>query len=186
MIDDAMLLNGLLIFLAEVAVLTLGTVRTIVTVQRESRIAFILGVLEMLLWVSATSAVVAKVAEAPFLGLCYAVGFATGNVVGIYVEQKLALGRVVMRIISRGRGPEIAQAVRSAGYGITSLSGHGTEGPVSVQLVLCRRKDLKEVVETVKEADKDVFYTLESAVGSSNVHVPERKRFRRIVPGFPM
>ena len=83
---------GVLIFLAEVAVLTLGTVRTMVTVLGESRAAFGLGVLEMSLWIFGTSAVMLRVGEEPFLGVCYAMGFAVGNVVGILAEKKLALG----------------------------------------------------------------------------------------------
>ena len=180
---------GLLIFLAEVAVLTLGTVRTMVTVLGESKAAFFLGCLEMILWVFGTSAVMLKVGDEPFLGVCYAVGFACGNVVGILAEKKLALGNVVVRIISAWQGHEIAQAVRQAGFMITTVAGEGSDGPVTVQFVVCKRKDMKHVLATARSVDPDLFYTFETAGGASEVYSPSESRvsrllkpIRRIVP----
>ncbi len=180
---------GALIFLAEVAVLTLGTVRTMVTVLGESRAAFFLGCLEMTLWIFGTSAVMLKVGEEPFLGVCYAAGFACGNVVGILAEKKLALGNVVVRIISAWRGRDIADAVRSAGFGVTTVAGEGSEGPVTVQFVVCKRKDMKHVLGAARAVDPELFYTFETAGGASVVYSPTRSRvdkllgpIRRIVP----
>jgi len=180
---------GVLIFLAEVAVLTLGTVRTMVTVLGESKAAFFLGCLEMTLWVFGTTAVMLKVGDEPFLGVCYAVGFACGNVVGIMAEKKLALGNVVVRIISAWQGHEIAQAVRSAGFMITTVAGEGSDGPVTVQFVVCKRKDMKYVLATARETDPDLFYTFETAGGASEVFSPSEslvsrflKPIKRLVP----
>jgi len=180
---------GILIFFAEVAVLTLGTVRTMVTVLGESRAAFFLGCLEMTLWIFGTSAVMLKVGEEPFLGVCYAVGFACGNVVGIMAEKKLALGNVVVRIISAWKGVDIAKAVRDAGFGITTVAGEGSDGPVTVQFVVCKRKDMKHVLSTARHVDPELFYTFETAGGASAVCSPSGSRvskflgpIKRIVP----
>lgn len=180
---------GILIFLAEVAVLTLGTVRTMVTVLGESKAAFYLGCLEMCLWIFGTSAVMLKVADEPFLGVCYAVGFACGNVVGIMAEKKLALGNVVIRIISAWHGSEIAHAIREAGFGITTVAGEGAEGPVTVQFVVCKRSDMKHVLSAARNIDPNLFYTFETAGGASEITSPTESRtqkfltpFKRIVP----
>lgn len=186
---NEVLVLGLLIFLAEVAVLTLGTVRTMVTVLGESKAAFFLGCLEMLLWIFGTSAVLLKVGEEPFLGVCYAVGFASGNVVGIMAEKKLALGNVVVRIISAWKGTDIAQAVRDMGFAITTVAGEGSEGAVTVQFVVCKRRDMKHVLTIARAIDPDLFYTFETAGGVSAVCSPTGSRvekllgpIRRIVP----
>lgn len=182
---------GVLIFLAEVAVLTLGTVRTMVTVLGESRAAFYLGCLEMSLWIFGTSAVMLKVGEEPFLGVCYAVGFACGNVVGILAEKKLALGNVVVRIISAWKGADIAHAVRQAGFMITTVAGEGSAGPVTVQFVVCKRKDMKQLLGLARSVDPDLFYTFETAGGASEVPSPSGSRMdkllrpiKRVVPQF--
>lgn len=172
---------GILIFMAEVAVLTLGTVRTMVTVLGESRAAFWLGSLEMLLWVFGTSAVMLKVGDEPVLGVCYALGFACGNVVGIMAEKKLALGNVVVRIISAWHGQEIAQAVRDAGFMITTVAGEGSEGAVTVQFVVCKRSDMRYVLECARSIDPELFYTFETAGGVSAVWSPFESRATKLV-----
>lgn len=178
---NEVLFLGMLIFLAEVAVLTLGTVRTMVTVLGESKAAFFLGALEMMLWVFGTSAVLLRVTDEPFLGVSYALGFATGNVVGIMAEKKLALGNVVVRIISAWKGMEIAQAVRGAGFGITTVAGEGSVGPVTVQFVVCKRKDMNSVLTVARGVDPDLFYTFETAGGVSQVFSPSGSRVKRLL-----
>ncbi|WP_272699930.1 DUF2179 domain-containing protein [Desulfovibrio sp. Fe33] len=187
---DVLFLGGL-VFLAEVLVLTIGTVRTMVTVLGESRAAFYLGCFEMTLWVFGTSAVMLKVGDEPILGVCYAVGFACGNVVGIMAEKKLALGNVVVRLISANGGDEIARAVRRAGFMITTVAGEGCHGAVSVQFVVCKRKDMKLVLSEARGVDPDLFYTFETAGGASEVPSPTAGRMdrflrpiRRLVPQF--
>ncbi|MDD3310866.1 DUF5698 domain-containing protein [Pseudodesulfovibrio sp.] len=185
------LLLGIVVFFVELTSLTIGTVRTMITVLGESRMAFVLGCLEMTLWIFGTSAVMLKVGEEPFLGICYAVGYAGGNVVGILAEKKLALGNVVVRIISARLGREIAGAVRRAGFGVTTVAGEGSEGPVTVQFVVCRRRDMKQLLAVAREADPELFYTFETAGGASAVHGPARSRagrllapLRRLAPQF--
>ena len=167
-------LMGLLVFCGQVVVLTLGTVRMVVTVQGETRVAFFLAMLEMLLWVLGTSAVLARVAEAPFLGVCYALGFATGTVSGIMAERRLAFGNVVVRIISAGKGAEIGALLRGRGYAITTVAGEGGEGPVTVQFVVCRRRDMPHVLQTAMAVDADIFHTVESVSGVRRAPGPVR------------
>ncbi|MBG0789290.1 MAG: hypothetical protein H0S80_02205 [Desulfovibrionaceae bacterium] len=185
------LVLGALIFLAEVVVLTIGTVRTMITVLGESRAAFALGCLEMTLWVFGTSAVMLKVGDEPILGVCYAMGYAGGNVVGILAEKKLALGNVVVRIISAFHGQSIAQAVRQGGFMITTVAGEAAEGPVTVQFIVCKRRDMKNVLGIARAVDPDLFYTFETAGGASSVPSPSASRvgkllgpIRRVVPQF--
>lgn len=167
------ILLGLLVYLAETAVLTLGTLRVMVSMLGERKVAFIFGVVEMLLWVAGTSTVIMKVADEPFLAVCYALGFGTGSALGITCEKKLALGNVVLRIISNSYGRKIAKAVREAGYGITTVTGDGDEGPVTVQFIVCKRKDMKHILTLARAVDPGLFYTFETA-GASWVQGPEK------------
>lgn len=180
---------GFAVFLAEALVLAIGTIRTMVTVLGESRAAFFLGCVEMTLWVFGTSTVLMKIGEEPVLGVFYAVGYAAGNVVGILAERKLALGNVVVRIISAGKGADIAAAVRRTGFMLTTVAGEGSQGPVTVQFVVCRRKDMKQLLSVARAVDHDLFYTFETAGGCSEVPSPASSRagrlfkpIRRLVP----
>jgi uncharacterized protein YebE (UPF0316 family) len=92
---------GFLIFFARICDVSIGTVRTIVTVQGRSVVAFFLAIFELLIWITVVSTVIHKIKDQPVLALFYAFGYATGNVVGIAVERKIALGIIVLRVFTR-------------------------------------------------------------------------------------
>jgi uncharacterized protein YebE (UPF0316 family) len=163
MMDVYTLATGLLIFLARIADVSLGTVRVIVTIQGRSVIAFFLGICELLIWISVVSAVIRKIDAQPILALFYALGYATGNVVGISLERKLALGFIILRVITRTAGKSLAEQIRSMGQPVTVFRGEGMRGPVDELYIACRRRELKRILDIVKAEDPDAFYITEMA-----------------------
>jgi uncharacterized protein YebE (UPF0316 family) len=127
------LITGLVIFLARIVDVSLGTVRTIVTVQGRSAIAFFLAIFEILIWITVASTVVQKVAAEPILAVFYALGFATGNMVGIAVERRIALGFTVLRVITRRCGRPMADRLCAMGQPVTVFRGEGMRGPRDVR-----------------------------------------------------
>jgi len=170
--DTNILLTGLIIFIARICDVAIGTVRTIVTVQGRTVIAFCLAVVEITIWVLVAGTVFNQIKEQPVLTLFYAFGFATGNVVGIIVERKLAFGLMVIRVITRNAGNVIADALREKGQGVTIFMGEGMRGPVAELYIACRRRDLGWILSVVKSMDPDAFYVLESARDMSRVLRP--------------
>ncbi|MEW5908445.1 MAG: DUF5698 domain-containing protein [Thermodesulfobacteriota bacterium] len=163
MLDSITLLTGALIFIARIGDVSLGTIRTIVTVQGRSIVAFFLGIFEILIWITVVSTVVHKIKAQPVLALFYAFGYATGNVVGIAVERRLALGIMVLRVISRRAGKQLAEKIREFGQPVTIFPGEGRSGPVMELLIACRRKDVKKMLEIIHLEDPDAFYITEMA-----------------------
>jgi uncharacterized protein YebE (UPF0316 family) len=161
------LLTGLVIFIARVCDVSIGTVRTIVTVQGRSGLAFFLGLGEITLWLGAASAVITQVKDIPILGAFYALGYATGNYLGIRMERKIALGSMILRVITAHRGKEMADCLREKGQAVTVFTGEGFKGPVKELYIVCRRRDLPWILPLVKEKDPDAFYLTEQA-GSVN------------------
>ena len=97
------------------------------------------------------------------LVIFYAFGYATGNVVGIQVERKLAFGMVVLRVISRSAGKEIADALRALGQPVTVFMGEGQRGPVAELYIAARRRDIKWILPEVIARDSKAFYVIEAA-----------------------
>lgn len=166
------LLTGLLIFCARIVDVSIGTVRTIVTVQGRTRLAFVLGFIEVTLWVTIISAIVKQIYTAPILAIFYGLGFATGNVVGIAIERKIALGHVALRVFTRTACSALAAQLRAAGQVVTTFAGEGRDGPVTELLVVCRRRDIKWILDLVKAADHDAFYIIEQAREVSHAQMP--------------
>lgn len=149
--------------IARIADVSIGTVRTISIIQGRTRLAFFLAFLESGLWLSVTSAIFPKVVQQPLLGFFYALGFALGNVAGVSLEKKLAIGHSVLRIISKEKAEELVQAIRAAGYAATTFKGEGRQGDVTLIYAIVKRRELPEITRLIGKIEKDAFYIFETA-----------------------
>lgn len=148
----------LIIFLLRVSDMSLDTIRVLFVFRGRKGLAWVLGFFQSLLFVIAITSVLANMDN--FLNIiAYAAGFATGNVVGMTIENRLAVGHINMTIFSPMAGPRIADALRNAGFAATEVSGRGRSGMVSVMHVAVLRKRVDEVETIVLEMDKDAFIT---------------------------
>ncbi len=166
------LLYAVFIFMARLADVSLGTLRTIAVVHGRTAMSFWLGFFESGIWLAVVSTIVPVVTEKPALGIVYAFGFASGNLVGIKVERLLAIGNLILRIITRKEPDEMMDILRSQGYRVTSFSGEGQSGKVTELYIVCRRRDLKSLLTMVLKLDSEAFYVTELAGAVSNVVRP--------------
>jgi uncharacterized protein YebE (UPF0316 family) len=131
-----------------------------------------LAIFEIAIWISVVSAVIHQIKEKPLLIILYAFGYASGNAPGIIVEQKLAFGLIILRVITRRAGPAIADHLRQQGQPVTIVTGEGMKGPIEELYIVCRRKDLQWILPEVKKQDQSAFYVVEQARDVSNVLRP--------------
>ncbi|MBN1944675.1 MAG: DUF2179 domain-containing protein [Bradymonadales bacterium] len=152
---------ALVIFGLRICDVSLGTVRTIAVVQGLAYLAVPLGFLEVLIWVVAVAQVITRIDESLWLVLAYAGGYAAGNAVGILIERKLALGTVVVRMISSKAGESVANLLRGRKRRLTTFRGEGRDGPVTLIYTTCPRREVKELLEEARAADPTLFYAVE-------------------------
>jgi uncharacterized protein YebE (UPF0316 family) len=157
-----LILGGLVIFALRVLSVTIGTVRTLLTVRGLKLASAAMGFVEVLIFVLAISQVITDIGNIwNVLGYCG--GFAVGTIVGMALEDKLALGFAVVRIMSTTRWPEIIQALRGGGYGATKVIGEGKDGPLGIVYTVVRRKEVRDVVQMCEQLDQQAFITVEDA-----------------------
>lgn len=161
--DLGVLVTGACIFMARILDVSMGTVRTISIVHGRTRTAFFLGFIEVSVWLAVISTVIAKVASMPILAVFYALGFSTGNVVGIKLEKWIAFGHAVLRVIIPRHGRDLAAAIRKAGCAVTTFQGEGMNGPVTELYVVCRRRDMDYLIELTRTIEPEAFYITEPA-----------------------
>lgn len=148
------------IFLARLVNIALDTLRFMFTLRGKQGISWILGFVESVLFVVVIGSVLTNL-QNPLNIIGYAAGFATGNVVGMAIEKRLAIGFTHFSIISRNHSTEIADALRKEGYGVTEIPARGRES--SFMMVDCRvRRKLANEVETLAlSVDPEAFITAE-------------------------
>jgi uncharacterized protein YebE (UPF0316 family) len=150
----------LLIFCLRIVDVSLATLRMLMIMRGRKLLAPLIGSIEVLVWIFAVGNAI-RYLESPLHLIGYAGGFATGNFVGLKVEEKLALGMATVRIFSRHGGVEIAEALRERGFGVTEFAGQGREGTVEMIYAVVRRRELPSVMEQVQVWDPDAFVTVE-------------------------
>jgi len=156
----AWVLLPLLIFLARVIDVTLGTLRIIFTSRGQRSLAPLLGFIEVFIWVAALAQLV-KSAQNVIAYLGYAAGFAVGNYVGMWIENKLAMGTVTIRAILRRDPQTLLEQLRAANYGFTIVEGQGSQGIVKVIYTTIKRRDLPVVTAIFHQCVPGAFLAVE-------------------------
>jgi uncharacterized protein YebE (UPF0316 family) len=153
--------GALIIFMLRLINLSMDTIRILFVIQGRKVIVWILGFLQSIVFVLAIGSVLSQLDNIWFL-LAYAGGYSTGTSVGMWIEERLALGYLQVTIISPSLGTAIAENLRSEGFAVTEIPARGKDGMVSILHCSVMRKDL-DLLETVTmEADTNAFITTEN------------------------
>lgn len=150
----------LFIFFARVIDVSLATVRMLMVVQGRKIQAAIIGFFEVTVYVMALGQVMDSLNN-PWKILVYGLGFATGNIVGIFIEDKIALGNLAAQIILKTTdNKELIELLRENNFGVTLLQGEGKEGPKTVLKVALKRRNLKKLKRLIYDYDDRAFITV--------------------------
>lgn len=149
-----------LIFLARVIDVSIGTIRIVFVSKGKKTLAPLLGFVEVIIWLLAISQIIRNL-DNIICYIAYGGGFAVGTFVGLLVEEKLAFGMVLIRVITRVGAGDLIASLRVQDYGVTSMLAEGPEGKVNIIYSVIRREDLKEVVEIIQRFNPKAFYSIE-------------------------
>lgn len=164
-----------LIFIAGVAYVSLGTLRIIFVSRGKRFFSPLLGFFEVSIWLIAISQIMNNVTSL-ITYMAYAAGFAVGNYVGIIIEEKMAIGNLVVRIILTKNDEELKRRLADAGFGVTSVDGKGINEQVKIVYSIIRRKDLEKVEKIIKDSHANAFYSVEDARSVVEGFFPKRGR----------
>jgi len=150
----------LIVFLARFVDVTLGTLRIIFLSRGRKLLAPLLGFVEVFIWITIVSQIV-RGAQNVAAYFAYAAGFAVGNYVGMLIEEKLAIGTLVIRIILPKKKNSLVARLHDEGYGVTFVDAQGGNGPVVLVYTIVMRKELEQIARIIEETSPRAFYTVE-------------------------
>jgi uncharacterized protein YebE (UPF0316 family) len=162
------------IFFAEMLVVTFGTIRIIFVSRGKRLLAPALGFFEITIWLFAIGQIMQNLTN---LGcyVAFAGGFTVGNFLGILIESKLAIGNLVVRLITNKNTDELVSKLRRAGYGVTCIDGRGATGPVQIVLTVVARKQLANVLDLIQCFDTRAFYSVDDLQKACQGVFPDSK-----------
>lgn len=154
------LLGALVIFVLRVANIALDTLRIRMLNRGNKTLAFVFGVVQTYIFVYTLGSVFQDINNWINTG-AYAFGFGVGSIVGMAIDERMAVGYIHLRVISPNRGALIAERLREKGFAVTEISGRGRDGTVALLDLSVQRKNAKKVRLLVEEIDDTAFITSE-------------------------
>jgi len=172
--DSMVVFGAVLIFLARIFDVSIGTLRIILLVRGKRYTAGALGFVESIIYLTALGFVVDKL-DQPINLIMYGLGFATGNIVGSFIEERMAMGYTTAQIISMTRPEELCALLRNEGFGVTVWEGEGREGKHLVLNITLTRRELPHLLRIIDDWDLKAFVTILDAKSTKGGYLLRRK-----------
>jgi uncharacterized protein YebE (UPF0316 family) len=180
-VEHSTLLIPLLIFLAEVCVVTFGTMRIIVVARGYKLLAPLLGFFEVSLWLLAMTQVMKNLNDWSCFS-AFVLGFCLGNFLGILIEKKLAMGMVNVRIVTHRDPSDLVEQLREANFGVTCVEGEGATGKVQIIMTVIKRKQQPLITALIDLYHPGAFYAVDDVQSASEGIFPVPRERPGMVP----
>jgi len=167
----------LLIFVARVIDVSMGTVRVIFVSRGFKYLAPVVGFFEVIIWLLAIGQIMQNLSN-PVCYIAYGGGFAMGNFIGICIAEKLSLGLARIRVVTHTDALPLVECLKNEDYGVTSVDGHGASGQVKVVFTIVPRRQVPRVVAIIKQFNPQAFYTIEEVGVAEKGVFPLKKGWR--------
>lgn len=154
------ILLPLSIFVARLINEAIGTLRIMFLARGNKVVAPLLGFIEVLMWIIIIGQIMQNLSNI-FCYIAYAGGFAVGNLVGMLIENKLAMGVTLIHVITRKNTVALQENLRKNNYGFTKIAGKDIDGIENILFIIVKRKELNNVIKIIKNFNPNAFFTIE-------------------------
>ncbi len=150
----------LIIFGLRLMSVPLGIIRALMVVRGIKYMAAISGFIEELIWVVAIYEVITQLNTFSSI-LAYAGGYGAGVIIGMFIEEKLALGLTAVNIVTPANDIELKNAIKKSGFGMTILEASGIDEKRHFLRIITPRRRLNELLDICSHHACDSFLTVE-------------------------
>jgi uncharacterized protein YebE (UPF0316 family) len=166
----------LLIFIARIGEVSINTVRIIYMLGGRRNTATLLGFFEAFVWLIAIRQIFQHLDNWGSY-VAYPGGFAAGIFVGMIIEEKIAYGKVIVRIITRKDVDMLIRFLASQKFRYTKVNADGPDGPENLVFTVLLREQLDELLHELKTTIPTAFYTIENvkAAGENGIVIEHNR-----------
>lgn len=145
----------LIILVLQLVYVPMVTLRTMMTVKGQTRMASTLATVDVFIYITALGVVLK---DPSLMGIVtYAVGFGVGIAMGSYIERKLAIGYRLVQIHVQERPELLMEILKEKGFGLTIYKGEGLHGERYRMDVLTQRHRVAELKRIVQKSEPGAF-----------------------------
>lgn len=135
---------------------SLFTIRIILVMKSRRILASVISMFEVFVYLMALNIVLNNIDE-PLNLAAYCIGWGAGVWLGIKIEEWLALGYSILQIVVDYESTRLPMLLRENGYGVTSWTAEGKDGPRLVMQVLTKRNREKSLMKLIQELAPKAF-----------------------------
>ncbi|ALC83866.1 MULTISPECIES: DUF2179 domain-containing protein [Bacillus] len=171
----------LIILLVNIVYVSFNTIRIILTLKGQRYMAAFISTIEVFVYVIGLGLVLNNLNQIQNI-LAYAIGFGIGVIVGMKIEEKLALGYITVNVITKELDLDLPKQLREKGYGVTNWVAGGLEGDRTAMQILTPRKYELQLYETINNLDSKAFiisYEPKTIHGGFWVKAVKKRRIKK-------
>lgn len=146
----------LIILVINIVYVSFFTIRMILTMKGQRYLAAFISTIEVVIYVIGLGLVLDNLDQIQNL-IAYALGYGLGVIVGMKIEEKLALGYITVNVITKEYDKDLPRLLREKGYGVTTWLAQGREGDRQSMQILTPRKYELRLYQTIQEIDPKAF-----------------------------
>ncbi|AFQ56560.1 YebE [Bacillus subtilis QB928] len=146
----------LIILIINIVYVSFFTIRMILTLKGQRYLAAGISTIEILVYVTGLSLVLDNLDQIQNV-IAYALGYGLGVIVGMKIEEKLALGYIMVNVITKELDLDLPKQLREKGYGVTNWVAGGLEGDRTALQILTPRRYELQLYDTIKTLDSKAF-----------------------------
>lgn len=170
----------LMIFFARIMDVSINTIRIIFVMGGRKGISTVLGFFESLIWLLAIGQIFKHI-DNVYSYIAYPAGFAAGIYVGMRIEEKLAYGKVVIRLITAEALEQAVRFLKSNGWRYSIVEAESQRGHEQMLFIVTERENVPSLLDQFRTNYPNGFYTIESVKNASETEFIEEPGRRRIL-----
>lgn len=150
----------ILILFAKIIEVSLRTIRTVLLIKGERRIAATIGFFEILLWISIVTQVISDLSDDPLKAVTYALGFSLGIYIGSILEEKIGIGLSEIEAnVKASDSKELVDELRKEGFAVTEIRAEGQEADRVILSLFVQRTKVNQVVYKITSIQNTAVIT---------------------------
>lgn len=168
-------LTCLIIIVVRIIDVSLGTVRMVLSVRGKKALGSIIGFVEVLIWFLIVREALTAEGSSLWIAISYATGFGLGTYIGVWLEEKLAIGNVSIQVIIKGLKSDLVKIIRDAGFAVSTIITEGKDQKNLMLIIEVNRKEIKQALAVVYKTFPDAFVTVSDTKLVTGGYFPNKK-----------